>query len=702
MKPINHLWGVILNKMLMRTFTNLFILTGLILPHFLDAQSVTVENFSNYGLTNQGIYLEQDKQFGSFLYEFKLEQQKVDTVGFAAAIGIDGYLQVGGFEPVTEFKIVNKEKTKFSFNGLFGSVLNDTPAEILVSGYKNGMQVAEEVLITINKTKPGKFYDFTANSQFYNVDEIRFRSENNMSFIIEHWSYSEKCLAAIADAGENSEVCASGSILTANNPSVGTGTWQVIKGSGILDNPGSFQTQVENLSVGLNEFEWKVVNGYCDSAVSNVQVYRYAEPNLAETVVDFETCSTEITLNANSPTNGTGMWTIIAGTAIINSVNEPITKAGNLSTGENIFVWQISNGICASTADTLKITKNPSPDESWAGTDFIACSSEVQLAANLPLTGTGEWSVKEGNAIISDKGNPTAYAFNLSEGENIFQWNITNECNTFSSRITITVPFNVTQANAGSNQEVCINEIAMNANVAVIGTGEWSIISGSGQIQDPGNPESLITGLNEGQNLFVWTIKGQECRISSDTVSVTVNPIIVNAGEDKEIFTGQSVTIGPESFDLASGTVFWEGGYEIDDPYLLNPRVSPLETTTYTMTYTDGSGCEGRNSVVVKVIERETIVDLHIPKGISPNNDGINDTWHIRGIEEFSNNAVKIFNRWGQIVFERNGYDNTDPFIGVSKVGLSFGSELPEGTYFYHISLYETNTVFKGYIEVRK
>jgi hypothetical protein len=121
----------------MRNFTYLIILCGLLLPYFIDAQSVTVENFSNYGLTNHGIYLEEDKQFGSFLYEFKLQQGETGTVGFAAAIGIDGYLQVGGFEAVTEFKIVNQEKTKFSFNGVYSSALTDAPVEVFVSGYKN-------------------------------------------------------------------------------------------------------------------------------------------------------------------------------------------------------------------------------------------------------------------------------------------------------------------------------------------------------------------------------------------------------------------------------------------------------------------------------------------------------------------------------------------------------------------------------------
>ncbi|MCG9794056.1 gliding motility-associated C-terminal domain-containing protein, partial [Flavobacterium algicola] len=71
---------------------------------------------------------------------------------------------------------------------------------------------------------------------------------------------------------------------------------------------------------------------------------------------------------------------------------------------------------------------------------------------------------------------------------------------------------------------------------------------------------------------------------------------------------------------------------------------------------------------------------------VSPNGDGDNDIFYIRGLECFPDNTVEIYNRWGVLVFERTNYNNNDrAFKGVSegRVTVSQGAELPEGTYFY-------------------
>ncbi|MFT3883979.1 MAG: gliding motility-associated C-terminal domain-containing protein [Flavobacteriales bacterium] len=60
-----------------------------------------------------------------------------------------------------------------------------------------------------------------------------------------------------------------------------------------------------------------------------------------------------------------------------------------------------------------------------------------------------------------------------------------------------------------------------------------------------------------------------------------------------------------------------------------------------------------------------------IPNVISPNGDGQNDTWRIKGITS-SSNSVLVFNRWGQVVLDATNYQNNWKASG-----------LPDGTYFY-------------------
>jgi gliding motility-associated-like protein len=70
-----------------------------------------------------------------------------------------------------------------------------------------------------------------------------------------------------------------------------------------------------------------------------------------------------------------------------------------------------------------------------------------------------------------------------------------------------------------------------------------------------------------------------------------------------------------------------------------------------------------------------------IPTAFTPNDDGINDTWEIFGIENFPESEVFIYNRWGEPIFYSKGY--TTPFDGKA----TNGTQLPEETYAYLIKV---------------
>jgi len=83
--------------------------------------------------------------------------------------------------------------------------------------------------------------------------------------------------------------------------------------------------------------------------------------------------------------------------------------------------------------------------------------------------------------------------------------------------------------------------------------------------------------------------------------------------------------------------------------------------------------------------------------GVTPNGDGENDLWKIDGIDEFPENTVTLFNRWGEKVWNGKNYDNVKTVWDGKN---SFGQFLPDATYFYVVEL--DKTTYKGWVELTK
>ena len=97
------------------------------------------------------------------------------------------------------------------------------------------------------------------------------------------------------------------------------------------------------------------------------------------------------------------------------------------------------------------------------------------------------------------------------------------------------------------------------------------------------------------------------------------------------------------------------------------------------------------------------LCEVLIPAVFTPNGDGDNETWEILGIGSFPDNNVQIFNRSGELVYSMDGYDNS--FVGISNVNtfMNNGSrELPTGTYFYVVKIFESGLTYTGYVYITK
>ena len=92
-------------------------------------------------------------------------------------------------------------------------------------------------------------------------------------------------------------------------------------------------------------------------------------------------------------------------------------------------------------------------------------------------------------------------------------------------------------------------------------------------------------------------------------------------------------------------------------------------------------------------------------QALSPNNDGYNDAWIVEGIENYPNNEVQIFNRYGDLVYKTHGYNNDNKiWKGKANQGMVVNNskELPEGTYFYTINLGNGSKPKQGYVVIAR
>jgi len=91
---------------------------------------------------------------------------------------------------------------------------------------------------------------------------------------------------------------------------------------------------------------------------------------------------------------------------------------------------------------------------------------------------------------------------------------------------------------------------------------------------------------------------------------------------------------------------------------------------------------------------------LIIPEAFSPDNDGYNDKFEILGLEKYNKISIKIYNRWGNLIYSENNYQNN--WDGKANATMAVGKELPTGTYFYIITIRDIDKEMSGYIFLKR
>lgn len=156
-----------------------------------------------------------------------------------------------------------------------------------------------------------------------------------------------------------------------------------------------------------------------------------------------------------------------------------------------------------------------------------------------------------------------------------------------------------------------------------------------------------------------------------------------------------------------NGSIFVNNVLGCAGPYTLFVRLasdttisfdeSKLKAGVYSVRIVGASGCFYEQLITVG-IDSDEECKLKFYSGLTPNGDGDNDVWYVDNIENYPVNNVKIFNRWGDLVWEQENYSNEEDKIwkGTNKNG----KDLPDGTYFYIADV--AGTFYKGWVEITR
>ncbi|MBX7226340.1 MAG: T9SS type A sorting domain-containing protein, partial [Chitinophagales bacterium] len=324
-----------------------------------------------------------------------------------------------------------------------------------------------------------------------------------------------------SSAGLDQLVCSSTASLMGNVPNVGNGQWTLVSGGGNIVSSSSATSEVNNLIEGENIFIWTISNGNCPVSKDTVRIIRQSLPSLANAGMNQQICATSVTIEGNIPQVGSGMWRTLQGTGILGSPTSPTTTVTNLSEGINRFEWSVSNSPCNTNRDTVDIEVLTMPSASNAGLDQTVCLNTVLLMGNVPQIGIGTWTLQYGSGVITDQHSPSTVVNGLSNGLNTFVWSISNGCGSRTDTVHITKIAEATLADAGENMLICSNSTTLQGNTPLVGTGLWTLISGNCTIENPEDPQTIITNIQSGQNILRWTISNMNCPANYDEVIIT-------------------------------------------------------------------------------------------------------------------------------------------------------------------------------------
>ncbi len=390
-----------------------------------------------------------------------------------------------------------------------------------------------------------------------------------------------------------------------------------------------------------------------------------------------------------------GSWVDISGAN--QSTYLPDYIIGSTKYRRNIF-----KGNCSLTSNEITIMCSPATSASieLLSNDSLCKLSNSVANIHVQINGNPPWSIS-----YSVNGNISVYTQHQSDSiiyvslqQNFYeiyfvQITDNNNCVVQIPSDTLRIwAFNPVNAQSLS-LEICGLTATLQAQPPVEGIGKW-ILPPNLTCNNVHQHNAQVFSTLYGTFPIVWEVTNGPCiDTNQTTITFYEQPVQPYAGADLTLYDANTFVVMNASMPTAgigTWTVIY-GQATFSDEHNPSTQVSGLAEGDNLLRWTISNGvC---NSVYDDVLIR--LISIVVPEGFSPNGDGKNDYFEIKGIDVDIAYQLMIFNRWGNVVYESKQYQNN--WNGKDNQG----KDLPDDTYFFMLS--KDNKLLKsGYLILKR
>jgi large repetitive protein len=386
-------------------------------------------------------------------------------------------------------------------------------------------------------------------------------------------------------------------------------------------------------------------------------------------------------------TNGTVFVSVSGGVPTYSYSWSNGSNAQNLNNvGVGSYFLTLSDlNSCLSGADTLLI-------EPPALTNTV---SVAQPLCNGVSNGTVNFAASGGVAPMSynwSNGATTSNIENVGVGTYSVVYTDANGCKD-STIVVVNEPQTFTSTKDVSAIR-CYGDTTANVKININGgtlpyNYTWSNGSNTSSLSSVGSGTYILTATDANGCIF----RDTTIVTQPDSIKLNLFSPTYSGGYNISTYNGNdgSITLNVEG-GTSPYNYIWSNGATTKD--LSNLTAYFPNPFPYTVIVTDSNGCQARGTIFLN----QPLI-LEMPTAYSPNGDGKNDNFVVRGIEAYPDNVITIFNRWGNVVYSKSEYKNE--WDGNSNKG----DALPDGTYFVILEISkgtEKEIILKGYVELRR